>query len=197
MNRHPTRQAESKREVGRPGGPVSWSRRSGPHVAPLPIVSRSLDVPVSRLPQRRDRVPFRCGPGSTHHCLSRLRSAAEHPQGLALTGSGTPGVPAREAASFWKSSSRTCLQRVSCSFVSRTLDNFRAGMNGSSLCGVWVVEYTLDHPKPDRYQSLAGLTLRWLFPPERHADATVLLAFLSDRHLFVSCLQIFGDKGRG
>ncbi|HLZ63781.1 MAG TPA: hypothetical protein VKR06_43180 [Ktedonosporobacter sp.] len=28
----------------------------------LPDVSSPLCVPVSRLPQRRDRVPFRCGP---------------------------------------------------------------------------------------------------------------------------------------
>ena len=85
--------------MGRHGGPVSWSRRSGPHVALVPTVSRSLDVPVSRLPQRRDRVPFRCGPGSTHHCLSRLRSKAEHPEGLALTGSGA-WSPARTGGSF-------------------------------------------------------------------------------------------------
>src|SRR5260370_13707148 len=63
---------------------------------------------------------------------------------------------------------------------------FSPGMDGSSFFGAWVGGYTLDHPKPDRYQSLAGLTLRWLCPPERHADATVLLALLSDRHLFVS-----------
>ncbi len=34
---------------------------------------------------RRDRVPFHGGPDSTHHPASRLRSEAEHPQGLALT----------------------------------------------------------------------------------------------------------------
>src|SRR6266516_1983940 len=56
---------------------------------------------------------------------------------------------------------------------------FSPGMNGSSLFGAWVVGDKWDHPKPDRYQSLAGLPLRWLVPPERHADATVLLAFLS------------------
>src|SRR5260370_32416828 len=78
------RTREQARE-GRHGGPVSWSRRIGPHVAFLLTVNRSPDVPVSRLPQRRDRVPSRCGPGLTHHPVSRLRSAAQHPQGLALT----------------------------------------------------------------------------------------------------------------
>src|SRR6266566_2990937 len=64
---------------------VSWSRRSGPHVPLLLDVSFPPCFSVSRLPQRRDRVPFRCGPGSTHHPMSRLRSEAEHPKGLALT----------------------------------------------------------------------------------------------------------------
>ncbi len=64
---------------------VSWSRRIGPHVDLLPPVSRPACIAVSRLPQRRDRVPFQCGPGSTHHSVSRLRSVAEHPEGLALT----------------------------------------------------------------------------------------------------------------
>src|SRR5258708_38392916 len=127
MNRHPTEANWCQTRGGVPRGPVSWSRRSGPHVALLPTLSRSLDVPVSRLPQRRDRVPFRCGPGSTHPSLSRLRSEAEHPEGLALTGRGTLGVPAREAASFWKFSSRICLQRVSGSFERRTLDNAKTG----------------------------------------------------------------------
>ena len=81
-------------------------------------------LPSAAAPRPR---PFRCGPGFTHHSLSRLRSEAEHPEGLALTGSGTLRVPAREAASFCKFSSRTCLQRVSCSFVHRTLDNTNSG----------------------------------------------------------------------
>jgi hypothetical protein len=42
-----------------------------------------LCLSARRLPQRRDLVPFRCGLISTHHAGSRLRSAAEHPQGLA------------------------------------------------------------------------------------------------------------------
>jgi len=53
-------------EVGRHRGPVSWSRRIGPHVTFQPTVScrRSPYVPVSRLPQRRDRVPS--GAGYSH-----------------------------------------------------------------------------------------------------------------------------------
>src|SRR5947209_12484739 len=46
---------------------VSWSRRSGPHVPLLLDVSFPPCFSVSRLPQRRDRVPFPCGPASTHH----------------------------------------------------------------------------------------------------------------------------------
>ena len=67
----------------------------------LPTVSRSQRAvyacqPSAAAPRPR---PLRCGPGFTHHPASRLRSEAEHPQGLALTRGGTLGVPAREAAS--------------------------------------------------------------------------------------------------
>src|SRR5260370_42190595 len=93
-------QPTARLEVGRHGGLLSWSRRSGPHVTFLPTVSRSQRAvyacqPSAAAPRPR---PLRCGPGFTHHSLSRLRSEAEHPEGLALTGSGTLGVPAREAA---------------------------------------------------------------------------------------------------
>jgi hypothetical protein len=56
-----TQQKRGTDAQGRQGGPVSWSRRIGP---PVPLSAgreRFPYVPVSRLPQRRDRVPFRCG----------------------------------------------------------------------------------------------------------------------------------------
>jgi hypothetical protein len=43
--------------------------------------------------------PLRCGPGFTHHSVSRLRSAAKHPQGLALTREWYTGC-ARTGGSF-------------------------------------------------------------------------------------------------
>jgi hypothetical protein len=57
------------------GGPVSWSRRIGPHVVHPVYHESSPAVPVSRLPQRCDRVPFQCVPSFTHHLASRQRRA--------------------------------------------------------------------------------------------------------------------------
>jgi len=54
-------QTGGKREQGWKGGPVSWNRRIGPHVA-LPADREPFPwCACSRLPQHRDRVPFRCG----------------------------------------------------------------------------------------------------------------------------------------
>src|SRR5260370_220984 len=63
--------------------PSLKTRHSTPALrAPSPM---ALPLSVRRPPHRDARVPSRCRPGLTHHPVSRLRSAAEHPQGLGLT----------------------------------------------------------------------------------------------------------------
>jgi hypothetical protein len=99
MNRHPTEANWCQTRGGVPRGPVSWSRRSGPHVALLPTVSRCLDVPVSRLPQRRDRVPS--GAGQARCTTPRQGCGAKRStrKGLALTRGWYTGC-ARTGGSF-------------------------------------------------------------------------------------------------
>jgi hypothetical protein len=90
--------------VGRHGGPVSWSRRNGPRVVFLPTVSHLPGVPVSRLPQRRDRVPS--GAGYSHKTMPSQgragkggveRGRACRSEAESLDWHSTLPMPAREA----------------------------------------------------------------------------------------------------
>jgi hypothetical protein len=103
----------------RPGGQVSWSRRIGPPFHLLLDVSSPPPAPVSRLPQRRDRVPSRCGPSV--HTARRVKAAQE------VVGGGG-GALALALTAVLDSGPRTGGKRTLTSAVSQSQQSSQEGM---------------------------------------------------------------------